>query len=285
MLRYFAAPVLQSCSCVRNCREVCCKAPSAAEAGDLIDFNADLGYPTPISLHQALCDWTEAHHWTLLTLVDILILLNGGVDYNGSGTRGLVVIVKAIPKTDNLNPARAFKVVNAEVGDQARYPRLALSWRDINEVCEEGFRTLMPVFEQSGVAPELSPVSVFPVLYVVQHTGMMVGKRHTLLRRPLRHVPQPVALHDPHTRTVLEDVVRLCTYLAGSEIVLRTIPTEGLTVDYIPIVGRMVRAPGSKKAWKWKAVPWNWDTWIIPSTQLSIRSGLSLQELITVLGL
>lgn len=252
----------------------------------MIDFNADLGYSTPISLHQALCDWTVAHHWVLFTLADVLILLNGGVDYNSSGTRGLLVTLKAIPKTDNLqDPARAFKLLSAEVDDQARYPRQALSWCDINEVCKERFKTLMPTFERSGVPPELSPVSVFPVIYVVQYTGMMVGKSHTLLRRPLRHVPQPDALDDPRTRTVLEDVVRLCTYLAGGENVLRPTPRDGLTVDDLPIVGRRVRAPGSKKAWKWKAVPWNWDTWTIPPTQLSIRSGLSLKELITVLGM
>ncbi|KAI1783166.1 hypothetical protein LXA43DRAFT_1047776 [Ganoderma leucocontextum] len=265
-------------------KQVCRKAIPAAETGALIDFR-ELGYLTPISLHQGVCDWMEAQHWVLVTLIDALILLDGGIDYNISHPRGVVVILEALPKTDDLDPARAFKLLGAEVDDHDRYPGLVAGWRNLTAVCKEARKTLTPIFESSGLTLESTPggatfVTVFPVMYVVQDTGMMAGHKHILFRRRIQHVPRPDVLEDPRTRAALEDIAQLCMYLAGSEMVLRA--AEGPSPEGLPDVGQMVRAK-SKKGWKWEAVPWEWDTWTVSPTEVSMGSGLSPKKLLTVL--
>ncbi|PIL30605.1 hypothetical protein GSI_07306 [Ganoderma sinense ZZ0214-1] len=261
-------------------KQVCRKA-TATETGD---FDCrDLGYPTPISLHQRLCDWMGVHHWVLVTLLDALILLDGGMDYNLSHQRGAVVILEAIPKTDDLDPARSFKLLGAEVNDQDQYPQLASSWSDLNKVCKDAIKTMTAIFERSGLPAESWPVAVFPAMFVVQDTGMMAGQKHILFRRRLRHVPRPDVLDHPRTREVVEDVAQLCMYLAENEIVLRA-AANGPSPQGLPDVGRMIQAPKSKKGWKWESISWNWDTWTIPPTEVLLRSELSLRELVTVFG-
>ncbi|KAM5542668.1 hypothetical protein V8D89_003629 [Ganoderma adspersum] len=265
-------------------KQVCRKAVPAKETGALIDFR-ELGYPIPISLHQAVCEWIEAQHWVLSTLTDALILLDGGIDYNISHPRGVVVILEALPKTDELNPALAFKLLGAEVDNHDRYPGLVTGWRDLMGDCREARKALTKLFEPPGPQSTAAPrsttfVTVFPVMYVVQDTGMMAGHKHILFRRPIQHVPRPGVLEDPRTRAALEDVAQLCMYLAGSEIVLRA--GEGPCLDGLPDVGRMVRAK-SKKTWKWEEAPWDWDAWTVPATEVSRTSGLSARQLLTVM--
>ena len=158
----------------------------------------------PISLHQAVCEWIEAQHWVLSTLTDAL--LDGGIDYNISHPRGVVVILDALLKTDDLNPALALKLLCAEVDNHDRYPGLVTGWRDLMGDCRELEARMALTKLVEPLSPQESTrsttfVTVCQVMYVVQDTGTMTGHKHILFRRPIQHFPRLDALRDPRKYT------------------------------------------------------------------------------------
>ncbi|KAI0767208.1 hypothetical protein C8Q74DRAFT_1219145 [Fomes fomentarius] len=127
--------------CSRECQRAAwpshkphCKA--AARSSPAIQLVLDrLGYPTVMSLADALRDWLEIHKHALQIMATISAHLNGGIEHNlQSPERAFVMYVDVrehILGNLNDNPAARFRIENSLIRDKSELP--GIPWHEPDE--------------------------------------------------------------------------------------------------------------------------------------------------------
>ncbi|KAI1782264.1 hypothetical protein LXA43DRAFT_1148444 [Ganoderma leucocontextum] len=220
---------------------------------------SDLGYPSPLSLFNALIEWIELRRWCLYTLACALVRLEGGVEAVLAAQKVLLVQVVPAHRTEHdSNPAMAFQFDRAAIVENDGSDFLRENWASIRPNVEFARLSSAFAFLDPARRDRLSaPVGSLPVVYVVHRTNIISGQAFPLLRLPLRHVDnQDVA--DGRTRAALEDLVRIMKAALCHVIVHRRAENPQ---QQEPDWGIFERTGRRRKTWKWTLLSPDQETW------------------------
>ncbi len=252
----------------------------------------DLGYPSNLSLFNALLEWIEIRRWCLLTLSCALVQLGGGVDAV-LGTRK-VLLLDVVPvhhSEHDGSPAMAFQLGQAALVDRDRDDFLRANWACIQDniglcglsttLALLGLLALLPAEPRGALATLLGSV---PDVFVVHGTNMVSSQVFTLFRLPLRHVASEDPTANAHTRAALEDLVKIMQGVLCTRMVFRR-PEDPNQLQ--PDWGIFERTGRRGKMWKWKHIPADEETWrgrakALEELRPGSTSGLTTLQVLTL---
>ncbi len=196
----------------------------------------ELGYATPIALAAALGEWLRIHTWSLDTLVDATVYIEGGIDAVLSS--GSPVFYKMVTANEG-NPAAAFRTDGCRVLRKDEYPGLQGMWSKIEAHCDSVTKQL----QAQGVFDNPMFGGLLPAMYVVHDTGVCVFQTHVVLRLPIRHVKDDP--RDEHTRAAFRALQEMMICMISFGSVYRCAQNDAQPE---PDLGTFMR---DGKAWKW----------------------------------
>ncbi|KAM5542666.1 hypothetical protein V8D89_003627 [Ganoderma adspersum] len=211
----------------------------------------ELGYATPIALATALGEWLRIHTWSLNTLVDSTVYLEGGIDsVLSSGSPVFYMEVTARPTTTNEgNPAAAFQTVGCYIIRKEEYPAYQHMWSKIEVHCDSVAKQL----QARGIFDQPIFGGLLPAMYLVHEAGVCVFQTHAVLRLPIRHVKDDP--QDQHTRAALRALQEMMMGTMSFGSVYRCAATAAQPEPYFGIFAR------DGREWKWQCQmdPRVWD--------------------------
>ena len=226
---------------------------------------SDIGYPSALSLQNALREWIEIRRWSLYTLTCALVQLAGGPEAV-LASQETALVLHVIPRhhsdgEHSGNPAMAFRFGRAAITDKSSDDYVRANWTSVQENVKLVHDTSTVNFTllsdtkwgTTGCYELTSPaVGTLPVVYVVHRTGVVHCHAFALFHRPLRHV-QSQDVADARTRAALEELVRMMEEAISSILVYRE-PLGALQLE--PDGWICEAAPGKRrKTWKWRRLP------------------------------
>ncbi|KAI0654785.1 hypothetical protein C8Q70DRAFT_471535 [Cubamyces menziesii] len=229
-----------------NMHKLGCRSLGPSVEDNLIDpvLLANTGYPASTTLNSSLMDWWEAQSYALSYITIVNTHKHGGLDYNLTNSRALVLRVQAkAPQSGN--PAKAFKIVDMTMVPKADFGRAA------NDAWNEGRVQFDRTVETLRRDLDSTIAGTMPIVLVVVNTGFMTF-HHNLVHRRTRDGQ----LRDPHARAVFEDVLQMSVAAINAGLVLHAAVNprvQGLLPDIGVLVWR-------KKKWEWKLKEdWDWN--------------------------
>ncbi|KAM5542663.1 hypothetical protein V8D89_003624, partial [Ganoderma adspersum] len=203
-----------------------------------------LGYATPMALATALGEWLRIHTWSLNTLVDAVVYLEGGIDVLSSSSRPAAFFMAVGPRhatANDGNPSEAFEIVGRTVMRKGDYPVLRELWGKM----EAQYNSVAKTLRAQGFFNEPIVGGLLPAIYLIPKTGICVFQTHAILRLPIQHVKNDP--QDERTRAAFLDVQELVmgAICHGSTVFRSTSDSTRAEPD----LGMFER---HKKAWKWQ---------------------------------
>ncbi|KAI1783159.1 hypothetical protein LXA43DRAFT_357556 [Ganoderma leucocontextum] len=166
------------------------------------NLSKELGYATPIALATALAEWLRIHTWSLNTIVDAAVYLEGGIDVLLS-SRPPAFFMAVAPRhatANDGNPAEAFEIVGRTIMRKGDYPALQELWNKMEAHCNSVARQL----RAQGLFNDSAFGGLLPAMYLIPKLGMCVFQAHAILRLPIQHVKDDPL--DEHTRTAFREL-------------------------------------------------------------------------------
>ena len=210
----------------------------------------ELGYGTPIALATAPGEWLRIHTWSLNTIVDATVYLEGGIDaVLSSGSPVFSMVVTAGNATANEgNPAHAFDTYHCKMIRKDDHVNLQSFWSKIEAHCDSVAKQL----HVQGAFNEPIFGGLLPAVYVIHGTDICVFQTHAVLRLPIRHVKDDP--RDEHTRATFRELQELLRVVISQGTVFRCATTAAQPE---PNLGYLFR---DGKAWNWRCMdPQVWD--------------------------
>ena len=230
-----------------------------------------------MALATALGEWVRIHTWSLNTLVDSAVYLEGGTDaLLSSDSRPPAFLMPVAPRHATArtgNPSEAFEVLGRAIMRKGDYPVFQELWGKV----EAQYDSVAQTLRAQGFFDKPSVGGLLPAIYLIPNISICVLQTHAILRFPIQHVEDDP--QDEHTRAAFRDM---------QEVVMEGISDEAMVFRCTSDSARSEPDLGTfvyhKKAWKWQYLDPNaWDRFdkhvrprTKPVTDLPARSLLSL---------
>ncbi|KAI9056924.1 hypothetical protein FKP32DRAFT_1598804 [Trametes sanguinea] len=241
------------CTIARYCSRECqknawpthkefCRRPSTTAQSDPAPNTYFAGFPTAISLADAIREWVRIHDYGFTVITESTVLLNGGVNHAFATSHALRFVLDLGPnnKGDG-NPATVFKLIHKSLETKAsflRQPDLTdeEDWSKREQACRlEAVRKRLEV-------PHVTVAGVLPAAFMVHNTGLVAWHRFPIFTPRSNLTPLL-----PPLQFLLEDLVEISTVAMNAGDILRLPKVHVGRPD--PEVGNLIRKNGQ---WKWK---------------------------------
>ena len=203
----------------------------------------DLGYATPIALATALGEWLRIHTWSLSTIVDAIVYLEGGIDAvlsSGSPVFSMVVTAERATAHEG-NPTHAFQSpYRHSIIRKDEHLNLQDFWSKIEAHCDSVAKQL----QAQGVFEETIFGGLLPAVYTVHGTYICVFQTHAVLRLPIRHIEDDP--RDERTHAAFQELQEMLRGSISQGTVYRR-ATSAARPE--PDLGFLFR---DGKAWNWR---------------------------------
>lgn len=195
------------------------------------------GFSTPLSLVNSLQEWCDnIHEYTLSTLVNAAVHLNGGIAANFAEPR--LVLLRLRPVNNPDNPAKAFQVVQTpEVVGPAYNPEFFLDWEKKQDACR-----IQAYYLRRG---PLNPTYAGSLLVLVAVENTLLATYRPFPIYALKSLD--IGPLNDRARGAFEDILDLCLGFLRAGIVAREPPRGSRRHE--PDTGILVKG---KKKWVWK---------------------------------
>ncbi|KAI1791287.1 hypothetical protein LXA43DRAFT_434698 [Ganoderma leucocontextum] len=269
------------CQAVVYCSRECQKAAwrshkSECSSEPNVDLNlqaSHLGYPSSLSLLNALDEWIDTRRWCLYTLMCALVQLEGGVDAVLADSSGIhpartsqkALILHVVPAhctEHDGNPALSFRLGHASIAHKDSEGFLRANWGAIEEnakLASTPFFFLANLLGSEKRDDVAAPVGILPVVYIVHGTDIVNRQAFTLYHLPLRYVDGNLKdVADGRTRAACQELVEIMKdALSKPFVYMRAENLQRPEPDW----GIYERTGTQMKKWRWRQLPADRKSW------------------------
>ncbi|OJT12229.1 hypothetical protein TRAPUB_11217 [Trametes pubescens] len=216
------------------------------------DGHSFSGYPSAITLGNAIKLWVEIHNYGFTVVTNTVILLNNDIqpsDFSREIWAYLFVLdVGANSQGPDGNPAKAFQLLQTSLVRKEELGPLSDEWDEMVNHCRLA----------AAARREEDPVHLLaaylPAIFVMANTGLTT-RHHFPVYLPRR---EDAFSLDGTYRSIIADAHRMCSEAMNAGDIFR-VPLSGI-YKHTPDLGTVVKH-GKKNKWRWESRDENayWD--------------------------
>ncbi len=238
-------------------------------------------------LMKAYRKWRSIHQLSLFALSAGLIRSTGGIEFNLSNTRTLLVTLMPHPEAwDEGNVAEAFSIADAQIYDKDENLYARAEW--VGSRPQEREAALRELIEHD---PATDVLGVFPVTYFIANERTTMHDLHPIRRQDpdmmeRRRSGELGPGGEEFVADAYADLANLCIACVNAGMVFHD-PKDQRANKFLPEVGTYTRAKQGA-SWRWvrMAAAWEMMNTIMqmPNSGMD-RAGLDAEELWRMWGL